>query len=121
MTEKIIIAGSRTFNDYPFLVNKMDKLCRGMTSIIVLSGAAKGADALGEKWAFGWWWTVMRYHPDYKKYSNEAPLVRNQEMVENATRLVAFWDGKSRGTADIIRRARKWGLKVKVYTNSKWS
>jgi hypothetical protein len=118
--ERIIICGSRTFNDRDFLFRKMDRLCVRFTDIVVLSGAARGADAYGEEWAFYWWWTVMRYHPDYKLHGNMAPFVRNQEMVENADRLVAFWNGRSGGTKDVIRKARKWGVKVKVYTNGDW-
>lgn len=123
---RLIVAGSRTFDDYDYLCRKLDKHYMVYRDITVLSGAAKGADLLGERWAFSWWWKVMRFHPDYEKYGKAAPVYRNQEMAEASTakiegskinyegHLCAFWDGKSKGTEDMIRKARKWGLKVKV-------
>lgn len=112
---RVIIAGSRTFTDYKLLKKVMDRLTIKYREVTVLSGGAKGADALGEKWAFEWWWTVEQYLPDYKRYGQKAPIMRNQEMVEaNATHFVAFWNGKSPGTKDMIWRAKNWNLKSKV-------
>jgi hypothetical protein len=111
---RLIVCGTRTFNDYAYLKRKLDKHYFAYRDVTVLSGTAKGPDALGERWAYEWWHVVMRYHPDYDTHGKAAPIYRNQEMVENATHFIAFWDGKSNGTKDIIRRARKWGLKVKI-------
>src|ERR1700712_3281156 len=95
--EKIIVCGSRSFRDRELLTRTMDRLTRKFPRLIVLSGGAVGADGLGEEWAFSWWWTVMRYHPDYDTHGKKAPLVRNSEMAAYATRCVAFWDNKSPG------------------------
>lgn len=114
---RIIIAGSRDFDDYPLLCETMDKLTRKLDKkkLVILSGGAKGADKLGEQWAFergvG---TVEIYHADWTKHGKSAGPIRNEEMAENADVLVAFWDGKSPGTKDMISQAKKKGLKVRV-------
>lgn len=113
---RIIIAGSRTFDNYALLERTMDKLTFKLKKVIVLSGTADGADALGERWALSKIGRVlMRYHPDWEKHGKSAGAVRNAEMVANAEALVAFWDGKSPGTKDVISKARKAKLKhIKV-------
>lgn len=114
---RIIVAGSRTFDDYPLLCETMDHLTRKLDKkkLVILSGGAKGADKLGEQWAFerrvG---TVEVYHADWVKHGKAGGPIRNGEMTENADVLVAFWDGKSPGTKDMISQAKKKGLKVRV-------
>jgi hypothetical protein len=116
----IIVGGTRTFGDYEFLKRKMDRLTRTFTrKIVVASGTAAGADTLGERW----FWSLpperrlllKRFHPDWDKHGKAAGPRRNQEMVDYADRAVFFWDGESPGTRDCIERAKKGGLKVKVY------
>lgn len=111
---RIIIAGTRTFNDKGLLFRVMDKLTAPLMEVTVLSGAAKGADALGEEWAHSWYWVVLRYHADWDKHGKAAGPIRNEQMAENADALVAFHDGSSPGTADMIERARKHKLRTKV-------
>lgn len=116
---KIIICGSRTFDDFALLCRKMNKLTSKITRpLIAVSGTAKGADLLGEKWfwelPFERRLLMKRFHPDWDRLGKKAGVIRNQEMVDYADRLVAFWDGKSPGTKDCIERARKKGIKVKV-------
>src|SRR5262245_24979604 len=115
---KIIVAGSRSFSDYSLLEHWLCRLTANIQKpLIVVSGGAKGADKLGEKWA----WekgprpiTVMHFFPDWEKYGRSAGVRRNQEMVDFADRAVIFWDGKSPGTADLLRRARSKGMKLKA-------
>jgi hypothetical protein len=111
---KIIIAGSRTFDDFALLEKTMDAITRKLKKVIILSGTAAGADTLGENWAYSRWHTVMRYHPDWDKDGKVAGVIRNREMVKNADGLVAFWDGSSPGTKDVIAKAKKKGIRVKV-------
>lgn len=118
---RIIIAGSRTFTgerNRKLLYKKMDALTVNLKVVTVLSGGAKGADTLGEDWAFSRKYTVERYHPEYDKYGpKRAPLERNAEMVQAAGPkgvLVAFWDGSSTGTGHILGLAKKAGLKVRI-------
>lgn len=125
---RIIIAGSRDFSDYKLLCRVMDQMTRKLSEVVILSGnsgklfynhkAQKiilGADLLGEEWALSNGHTVKVFPPEYDRYPKKmAPLMRNQEMVDQAQGLVAFWKDRSPGTKDCIERARKRGLKVKV-------
>lgn len=112
---RVIIAGGRDFNDYPLLKETMDKLLVNITDeITVLCGQAKGADTLGEQYAKENGYTVS-YHPaDWEQYGKRAGYLRNEQMAQNADALVAFWNGKSRGTKHMIGLAMHYGLKVRI-------
>lgn len=113
---KIIIAGSRFFSDYNLLESTVDKITKKLKKGVIISGGAIGADSLGEHWAKTHDWSLEVFLPDYDKYGRKAPLVRNQLMVDGADGLIAFHVRNSSGTTDVIRRAIKRGLKVKVIT-----
>nr|NIQ79998.1 DUF2493 domain-containing protein [Anaerolineae bacterium] len=80
----------------------------------IISGTAKGADQTGEQWAKQNGVQVRRFPADWKKFGRKAGFRRNHQMLEEATALVAFWDGKSRGTKHMIEIAKKRGIKVRV-------
>jgi hypothetical protein len=87
--------------------------------ITILSGCAKGADTLGEKWfnehrAFPSNWHLNLYPADWDKHGKAAGPIRNEEMANNADMCVVFWDAKSKGSAHMIKVALKKGLLVKV-------
>ena len=111
---RIIIAGSRTFNDYARLAEVMDKLCVNQSKITVISGTANGADTLGELWARINGHQIERYPADWKRKGRQAGYLRNEEMASVADSLVAFWDGSSPGTSHMIEIAKLRGLKVRV-------
>jgi len=81
----------------------------------IVSGGASGADSLAEAYAekAGILIEVMR--ADWDRFKNSAGPIRNQEMANCADVLVALWDGKSRGTRDMIRKASKKGLEIHIY------
>lgn len=113
----IIIAGSSTFQDYELLERKMDTLTAQLDDIVVFSGYADGADKLGERWAFENRFTVKRFRPDWKEHGKQAGIIRNQEMLTEAgpkCAVIVFWDGQSKGSKDMIDRAKKAGVKLKV-------
>ena len=114
---KVIIAGGRTFSDYNLLAEKMDKLLWHValaTEVEIVSGTARGADALGEQYAASAFLKVKRFPAQWDKYGRSAGYKRNEQMAEYADGLVAFWDGKSRGTMHMINIAKAAGLKVRV-------
>lgn len=80
----------------------------------VLCGMAK-SDLHGRTIAINASIPVDEYHADWNTHGKAAGPIRNQEMADNADALIAAWDGLSRGTADMIRRARAKGLRVHVY------
>jgi hypothetical protein len=127
---KVIIAGGRDFNDYNTLRRICDHMLQNQNEIEVVSGKASGADYLGERYAKEKGYKIKEYpakwndmsEPCVKKkrkdgsfYNALAGHKRNQEMADYADALIAFHNGKSTGTADMIDRAKKANLKLKIH------
>lgn len=113
---RVIIAGGRNFNDYAILKSTMDKLLANIAGeITVICGMARGADTLGEQYAKERGYSVCYFPADWNKYGKSAGYRRNEQMAQYADALVAFWDGKSRGTKHMIDMANQYGLKVRVF------
>lgn len=111
---RIIIAGSRTFNDYPLLVKRVDSLLLGLTDIEIVSGTAMGADRLGEKYANEKGYLLKQFPADWNRLGKSAGPIRNEQMAEYADMCIVFWDGESRGTSNMIENAEKHGLILKI-------
>jgi hypothetical protein len=111
---KVIIAGSRDFNDYERLKEACDSILSNITEIEIVSGTAKGADQLGERYAKERGYTIHKFPADWDKYGRSAGYKRNAQMAEFGTHLIAFWDGISKGTQMMIDLSKQKGLKVKV-------
>jgi len=112
---KVIIAGSRSFQDYSTLKTYADfKLSNIKDTIEIVSGGAKGADSLGERYAKEKGYLLKIFLADWEQYGKAAGYLRNVQMAEYANALIAFWDGKSRGTMHMIQIAHSYGLKVGV-------
>lgn len=116
----IIIAGSRTFcteAHYSLLIEKMDDLLRNVINvepINIVSGAARGADQLGERYANARNFPVIRMPAQWDLYGKSAGYRRNADMAHIATHCVCFWDGRSRGTKHMIDIATTKGLPTRV-------
>lgn len=119
----IIIAGSRDFNDYPLLETTMDNLISEKSwkkeEIIVLSGHARGADDKGEKYAYSHGIACKTMIAQWDKYGKGAGHERNRRMALDVitykeAMLVAFWDGRSSGTRNMINTAKELGIATKV-------
>lgn len=82
----------------------------------VLEGGAPGVDRLGREWATESCLPVLTVPADWVQHGKAAGPRRNAKMAELADALIAVWDGRSRGTKDMIDRARARGLKVFVWT-----
>ena len=106
---KLAIIGSRTFNDYGKLSNIIQEHFFGNLSPInkIISGGAYGADILGENFARDFNIKKEVYKPDWDKFGKSAGFIRNQEIVDACDMVLAFWDGKSKGTQDTINKAKK--------------
>ena len=113
---KVIIAGCRDFNDYELLKEKCDYFLQDekKEDVVIISGHASGADALGERYAQERGFQLETYPADWKAHGRAAGPIRNAKMASVAHALIAFWDGKSRGTKNMIDTATKRGLKVAV-------
>ena len=114
---RVIIAGSRDFSDYPLLCTKCDSILGSRAvshSIVIVSGQSRGADLLGERYAAERGYRVCRYPADWRGAGRRAGILRNTLMAENADALIAFWDGRSPGTRNMISQARRRRLAVRV-------
>ena len=121
---RIIIAGSRDFNDYELLKKSAIEIITKKTMLPdltrIISGGARGADTLGERFANEMGLEISRFIPDWDGLGKRAGYVRNAEMAkfavedDNDGMLIAFWDGQSRGTKHMIDLAKRYGLEVHV-------
>ena len=111
---KVIIAGTRDFSDYALLCSYADEVLAGRKGVEIVSGGARGADALGEQYARERGFALKVFPAEWKKWGAAAGPIRNAQMADYADALIAFWDGKSAGTRDMIRKAEDRGLRVQV-------
>lgn len=117
---KIIIAGTRDFNNYDVLKNICDTLFRGLHTVEIVSGNCRGADMLGERYANENNIKLTKFPADWNTYGKRAGYIRNTEMALYSDALIAFWDNKSKGTKMMIDIARGQGLKVDVFDYKKY-
>ena len=114
---KVIIAGSRGFSNYKLLKEKCNEYLREKRkeyNIIIISGGARGADTLGEKYAQDEGFSLEKFPANWNKFGKSAGFRRNEQMAEVADALIAFWDGKSHGTKHMIEIMENKKLLVKV-------
>jgi hypothetical protein len=107
---RLAIVGGRDFQDY----TRLTIVCNRLVFDTVVSGGAKGADSLAEKYAWEYKKKLCVFLPDWDKYGRRAGFVRNEEIVLNADGVLAFWNGTSRGTQNTISLAQKYGKPLKV-------
>jgi len=110
---KTIIAGSRTITDSNIIKKAIKESNFNITEIV--SGCARGVDSLGEEYAKLNNIPIKRFSPNWKLYGKFAGIKRNREMADYADSLIAIWNGKSRGTKNMIDEANMRGLNIYVY------
>ena len=125
---RVIIAGGRDFNDYVLLREECLKILRQLKSegyntkrenITIVSGKARGADTLGEKFQKEFKLNLKEFPADWN-IGRQAGYIRNNNMAEYAKKdeeigvLIAFWDNQSKGTKHMVDLANKHGLRVFV-------
>lgn len=114
-TFKVVVAGSRTFNDFQLLYDKLDiLLSKKKSEITIVSGGAKGADLLGEAYATSRGHHCLVMEADWKKHGKKAGYIRNEAMADAANAVIIFWDGKSPGTKHMITLAKNRKLPLRI-------
>lgn len=114
---KLIVAGSRDFNDYARLSQELHDLANGQlkdVSISIVTGMARGADALAYRFAKENYVRCYEYPADWDRYGKRAGYMRNEEMGRFAHGLLAFWDRQSVGTRHMIDFMTKQGKFTKT-------
>ncbi|WP_211232682.1 DUF4326 domain-containing protein [Marinobacterium litorale] len=103
---RCVIAGSRDFNDYALLEKEMVKYLNQVAEtteqITIISGNARGADLLGERFAQEYGLKLERYPAEWDRYGKRAGYLRNEHMANIVNHAVIFWDGISKGTKHMI-------------------
>ena len=125
---RVIIAGGRDFNDFKLLESNINKIFKQLSdeklisiyvnesNIEIICGKARGADTLGEQFAKEYKLSIKYFPADWNTYGKSAGYRRNAEMANYAKEdngvLIAFWDGKSKGTKHMIDLAKSNNIKV---------
>ena len=100
---KLLIVGSRSIKAFdlsPYVPTDVDT---------VISGGADGIDSLAEKYADLHRLSKYIVQPRYDLYGRAAPIRRNEQMVDMADKILVIWDGRSRGTRNVVKYAQKTG------------
>ena len=91
------------------VVARLHDHCAKHQPIVIISGGAYGPDTFAEEYAGNNNIPCVVYRPDYSKYGRAAPHMRNTEIVLDCTHIIAFWDTKSKGTHNTIKKAKARG------------
>ena len=110
---KVAIIGSRSIT-----VSDINKYIPENATEIV-SGGAKGIDQDAKRYAVEKSIPYKEYNPNYRLYGKGAPLKRNIEIIDYADRVIALWDGKSRGTHHVIQVCLQKGVPIDVWVADK--
>lgn len=109
----IAIVGSREFSYYRYLEQSIEIYFSKIDKII--SGGARGADNLGQRYANEHNIPLTLFLPDWNAYGKSAGYRRNVQIVTASDAVVAYWDGNSRGTHHTINIANKAGKPVLIF------
>lgn len=118
---QLIIAGSRTISDPAVLLDALDRfgIETAMVSEVISGCEPNGADRLGEDWAREHGIPVKEFPADWKKLGLRAGIIRNGYMARYACvkngMLLCLWDGKSRGTKNMIDEARSCMVPTMIF------
>ena len=111
---KVIIAGSRSIDDYSLVVQAMQRCGYNVTEVV--TGCATGVDRMGEQWARANDIPIKEMPADWNRHGNSAGPQRNRAMAEYADAAVIIWDCESRGTRNMvenmIRRKKPYHLQL---------
>lgn len=118
---KVIIAGGRDFSPTTDQIDKALAFAKGVTVTEVVCGMATGVDTAGLKWAQKNKIKVAEYPADWNKHGKAAGPIRNEQMAKYGDVLVAFWDGKSKGTKNMIENMQKLHKPTYCFTYDSFS
>ena len=104
---KVAVVGSRSIfaTDISMYISDGDE---------IVSGGAVGVDSCAAEYAKKNGLKLTVFLPEYELYGRAAPIVRNKKIVDYADKIVAFWNGKSKGTLSVIKYAEKTGKPCEI-------
>ncbi len=106
----IVIGGCRNFKNYDFFKKTLDCYLQAekKNPITILSGHCSGVDQMAERYAKEKGIKLMLFPAEWNKYGRAAGPIRNEEVVKLADTVIAFWDGQSKGTKNLISLAKQY-------------
>lgn len=118
MKKRIIICGGLSFHDNDLFGTYVDDIIQQFPNCEIISGHARGADTLGEEYAKQHNIPLKVFPAEWNKYGKAAGPIRNGQMLKYAiaedAMVIAFWDGHSRGTKNMLDQARRAGVECKI-------
>jgi len=111
---RVIVAGSRIFNDVDFIYDSLDELLEGLEDIEIVSGMAPGVDSIAVNYAKDRFLPLAEFPADWTNFKRAAGPIRNEQMAKYATHLVAYSKDNSIGTANMISNGNKYNLIIKI-------
>ena len=106
---KIAIIGSRTITITDFSSYLPSEISE------IVSGGARGIDQAARDYALSHHIKLTEFLPNYTRYGRAAPIRRNTEIIDYADEVLAFWNGSSKGTKNVIETCRKRNKKITVH------
>ena len=114
----IMIVGSRSINDYDFVLSKINHFLSlkniNKNDITIISGGANGVDKLAKRFAIDENININEYLPDWKQFGRGAGIKRNVDMLNVSDYVLCFWDNKSKGTKFNIDYCKKHNIDIEV-------
>ena len=121
MKTRVIVCGCRDFSDKELFFHTLDLFLKekgGKEDFEIVTGHAKGADMFAEEFATEKGIELKVFKPEWNRYGRGAGPMRNKEMLSYAKEetpfVIAFWDGKSKGTGNMIETAKKNGVETLI-------
>lgn len=117
---KLCIIGSRSIDKAEFVFPVIEKFIKDHTTgkITIIAGGAKGVDQLAKTYAVTHGLDFVEFLPyhllDNVPFSSKYFFIRNKQMIDNADKVLVFWDGKSKGTEYGIKYSQKIAIPVMV-------
>lgn len=111
---KVLVCGGRDYSDREYLYRVLNLTARELGAFTVVQGDCRGADRMAGDWAIKYGMKVEIFPANWDVHGKAAGFIRNKEMIEVADRVIAFWDGQSRGTAHTIQLAQHRYIPTKI-------
>lgn len=116
---RVLVCGDRHWKDYGYIFDRLDDMSLYYNITEIIEGCARGADRFAEHWAAGKEMPIQHFPADWNRYGKAAGIIRNQQMLDEGKpdMVVAFHTAlmQSKGTKDMVQRARAAGIETFVF------
>lgn len=117
----VLVCGDRNYKDSLAIGEKLKELKNEHPDINVVHGACRGADMISDFQCRILGIPTSKYPANWDELGIKAGVVRNQQMLDEGKPdlVIAFHDNikASKGTKDMVRRAKKAGVNTLVLSH----